>query len=78
MFLGAAGTAVAGVVGAPSAADAATRWPPVLGDPLWRKAWHNGIVFGSSTATWQISDREYARVFEREAAMLFTEVDLLW
>jgi len=45
---------------------------------LWREAWRRGIVFGSSTATWKISDKEYARVFDREAAMLFTEDDLLW
>jgi endo-1,4-beta-xylanase len=37
-----------------------------------------GLVYGSSTATWQISDREYRRLFTREAAILFTEDDLLW
>jgi endo-1,4-beta-xylanase len=36
------------------------------------------IVFGSSTATWQLSDADYRRLFAREAAILFTEDDLLW
>jgi endo-1,4-beta-xylanase len=35
-------------------------------------------VYGSSAATWQLSDAEYRRLFEREAGMLFTEDDLLW
>ena len=78
VLLGAAGTAAAGVVGstAPTVADTGPAAPPDT--PLWREAWRNGIVFGSSTATWQISDKEYARVFDHEAAMLFTEDDLLW
>jgi GH35 family endo-1,4-beta-xylanase len=33
---------------------------------------------GSSTATWQISDPAYAKLFGRHAAILFTEDDLLW
>jgi endo-1,4-beta-xylanase len=37
-----------------------------------------GVVYGSSTATWQISDPGYRRLFAREAAILFTEDDLLW
>ena len=36
------------------------------------------IVFGSSAATWQLSDADYRRLFVREAEMLFTEDDLLW
>ena len=46
--------------------------------PLWETAIRRGLVYGSSAATWQISDREYRRLFAREAAMLFTEDDLLW
>ena len=46
--------------------------------PLWETAMANGIVYGSSTATWQISDREYADLFAREVAIMFTEDDLLW
>ncbi len=49
-----------------------------LGEPLWRIAAANGIVFGTSAATWQLSDEEYAAVVEREAALVFTEDDLLW
>jgi endo-1,4-beta-xylanase len=46
--------------------------------PLWATAMEGGLVYGSSTATWQISDPEYRRLFAREAAILFTEDDLLW
>jgi endo-1,4-beta-xylanase len=49
-----------------------------VGSPLWRTAIDRGLVYGSSTATWQISDDAYRRLFEREAAILFTEDDLLW
>ena len=37
-----------------------------------------GLVYGSSTATWQTSDPAYRKLFAREAAILFTEDDLLW
>jgi endo-1,4-beta-xylanase len=37
-----------------------------------------GLVFGSSAATWQLSDAEYRRLFTRHAEILFTEDDLLW
>ena len=47
-------------------------------EPLWKVALAHGLVFGSSAATWQLSDPEYRRLFAREAAMLFTEDDLLW
>jgi endo-1,4-beta-xylanase len=63
----------------PSPVDCAT---PKAGDgsrlPLWSTAMEAGLVYGSSTATWQISDPEYRRLFAREAAILFTEDDLLW
>jgi endo-1,4-beta-xylanase len=45
--------------------------------PLWKQAAARGIVYGSSTATWQL-DPDYARLFAREAGILFTEDDLLW
>jgi endo-1,4-beta-xylanase len=45
---------------------------------LWESALRRGLVYGSSTATWQVSDEAYARLFAREAAILFTEDDLLW
>lgn len=46
--------------------------------PLWKIARRRGVVYGSSTATWQLSDAEYRRLFAREAGILFTEDDLLW
>jgi endo-1,4-beta-xylanase len=46
--------------------------------PLWQTAFQRGIVYGSSTATWQLSDATYRKLFERQAAILFTEDDLLW
>jgi endo-1,4-beta-xylanase len=46
--------------------------------PLWQVGMERGIVFGSSAATWQLADPAYRRVFSREAALLFTEDDLLW
>jgi len=46
--------------------------------PLWETAFRRGLVYGSSTATWQISDASYRRLYAREAAILFTEDDLLW
>jgi endo-1,4-beta-xylanase len=45
---------------------------------LWEVALQRGLVYGSSAATWQLSDREYRELFAREAAMVFTEDDLLW
>jgi len=45
---------------------------------LWATAMRRGLVYGSSAATWQLSDDAYARLFAEEAAILFTEDDLLW
>ena len=42
--------------------------------PLWSAADRHGLVYGSSTATWQLSDKAYARLFARHAALLFTDV----
>jgi endo-1,4-beta-xylanase len=83
VLLGAAATGLLGAVGPTgvlggtpaSAAVAATAGHRT---PLWRTAEHRGILYGSSTATWQISDAQYRRLFNREAALLFTEDDLLW
>jgi endo-1,4-beta-xylanase len=76
---GAAGALTAGVVGTGSAsAVAATSPDRTWREPLWRTAWRRGIVFGSSTATWQLSDSEYRRLYARESAILLTEDDLLW
>ncbi len=35
-------------------------------------------MYGSSAATWQLSDAAYRGLFAREADILFTEDDLLW
>jgi endo-1,4-beta-xylanase len=48
------------------------------GHALWHTAIRRGIVYGSSTATWQLADAQYRKLFEREPAILFTEDDLLW
>ncbi len=37
-----------------------------------------GLVFGSSAASWQLDDADYAALHHREAAALLTEDDLLW
>jgi endo-1,4-beta-xylanase len=46
--------------------------------PLWQTAWQRGIIFGTSAATWQLEDPDYAQLVDHEAAILFTEDDLLW
>jgi endo-1,4-beta-xylanase len=46
--------------------------------PLWKQALGRGLVYGSSAATWQLSDAQYRSLFEAEAGILFTEDDLLW
>ena len=46
--------------------------------PLWKQALTRGLVYGSSAATWQLSDAQYRSLFEQEAGILFTEDDLLW
>jgi endo-1,4-beta-xylanase len=77
LLRGAAGLAAAGVVG--SALPAAAGSQAGSGrTPLWRQARRRGIAYGISAATWQLSDAPYARLVAREAAILFTEDDLLW
>src|SRR4051812_15124123 len=50
-----------------------------VGNPLWQQAYAKGLVYGSSTATWQVEpDPDYSALFKREAGLLFTEDDLLW
>ncbi|MBQ0904224.1 endo-1,4-beta-xylanase [Micromonospora sp. U21] len=81
---GAAGLATAGALGAPGAASAAPAGTGPLArtgsqrPPLWRLARPNGLAFGTSVATWQLTDAPYQRLVDREAALLFTEDDLLW
>jgi endo-1,4-beta-xylanase len=47
-------------------------------DALWATAIGNGVVYGSSAATWQLDDAVYRKLFARHAAIVFTEDDLLW
>ena len=90
-LLGAAGLAVTGLIGCtrsrragpstrlqtqtvatPADCDAAD------GGALWETAIRRGLVYGSSAATWQLEDAAYRRLFADQAAILFTEDDLLW
>ena len=76
-----AGVAAAGLVGGQKTAAAYQATPqatPFSRVPLWQTAWQHGIVFGTSTTTWQLEDPDYAQLVEHEAAILFTEDDLLW
>lgn len=50
---------------------------PITRVPLWQTAWDQGIIFGTSLATWQL-DEDYPGLVNHEAAILFTEDDLLW
>jgi endo-1,4-beta-xylanase len=63
-------------------AEVLTRIAPAWAAPsgaLYQAAAGKGILYGSSTATWQYEpDPAYAALFQREAGMLFTEDDLLW
>jgi endo-1,4-beta-xylanase len=80
LLLGAAGLAAAGVVGAAVPAAGSTVAGTGSGGrtPLYRLARRRGIAYGTSAATWQLEDTEYAALVAREAAILFTEDDLLW
>ena len=80
LLLGAAGLAAAGVVGAavPAAGSTAAGTGSGGRTPLYRLARRRGIAYGTSAATWQLEDAEYAALVAREAAILFTEDDLLW
>jgi endo-1,4-beta-xylanase len=75
------GVAAAGLLSGPSRATASQATPQVTAIspvPLWQTAWQRGIVFGTSAATWQLEDPDYAQLVEHEAAILFTEDDPLW
>ena len=77
-----AGAATIGIAARPGLLFAQQATPmasPVAGSPpLWQTAWERGIVYGTSLATWQADDAEYVPLVDREAAILFTEDDLLW
>jgi endo-1,4-beta-xylanase len=81
MLLHAAGAVSVGLVsgsGLAAAQDGTPQTTPISRVPLWQTAWENGIVFGTSTSSWQLEDADYARLVDHEAAILFTEDDLLW
>jgi endo-1,4-beta-xylanase len=73
-----AGVAAAGLMGQAAPARGASALAAGRRVPLWRRGVRRGIAYGSSAATWQLSDPEYRRLFAREAGILFTEDDLLW
>jgi endo-1,4-beta-xylanase len=73
MLRGAAGAAALTALGGPAAARAGGR--PV---PLWREAQRHGVAFGSAWSTRLADDADYTALINREAAVLFTEDDLLW
>jgi endo-1,4-beta-xylanase len=77
LLIGAGGLAAAGVVGTalPAAGGSAAGGGRT---PLWKLGRRRGIAYGTSAATWQLDDEEYARLVAREAGILFTEDDLLW
>lgn len=83
---GAAGVAALGCIGGKGTATLqATRPIPhatpgasITRMPLWQPASERGIVLGTSLATWQAEDAEYLQLVDHEAAILFTEDDLLW
>jgi endo-1,4-beta-xylanase len=80
-LLGTAGSVAVGLIGGQQAGavqDATPRATPISRLPLWQTAWEHGIVFGTSTTTWQLEDADYAQLVAHEAAILFTEDDLLW
>ena len=75
------GMAAAGLIGNPrniAAFQATPQATPISRLPLWQTAWQRGIVYGTSAATWQLEDTDYAQLAAYEAAILFTEDDLLW
>jgi endo-1,4-beta-xylanase len=73
VLLGAAGAAAAGVLG-----GAASAFAGGSRVPLWKTALQRGLIYGSSYSTRLESDADYLQLIDREAAILFTEDDLLW
>jgi endo-1,4-beta-xylanase len=79
-FLARSGAGAAAVLGGGLAT--LTQATPAIAAPtgqLFTAARAKGILYGSSTATWQFGpDPAYAALFATEAGMAFTEDDLLW
>jgi endo-1,4-beta-xylanase len=79
MLVGIGGIAAGLTLGSGSANAATANDRCGSGAPLWKQARRRGIVYGSSTTTWQIEpDPDYSALFRREAGLLLTEDDLLW
>jgi endo-1,4-beta-xylanase len=81
LLLATAGAAIGGLIAEPQGGRARQATPqatPVARVPLWQTAWENGVVYGTSATTWQLDDAEYAQLVAEQAAILFTEDDLLW
>jgi endo-1,4-beta-xylanase len=82
VLLGAGGAALAGITGsgltATAAAPATAAGRPHCAPALWRLAAERGITYGSATSTRLFDDEGYSRLVDREAAIVFTEDDLLW
>jgi endo-1,4-beta-xylanase len=70
---GAAGAVAAGALAGVAPALARAAQPP-----LWKTAWGRGLVYGSSWSTRLADDTDYLALVNREAAIMFTEDDLLW
>jgi len=70
--------AVAATVPVARARQRASSTTATATPPLWKTAFERGLVYGSSTATWQISDSDYRDLYVRHSAMLFPEDDMLW
>jgi endo-1,4-beta-xylanase len=80
---GAAALTVTGLGAPASAFGAATAshsggHPAHRHAPLWRVAAQRGITFGSAASVRVYADADYGALLDREAAILFTEEDLLW
>jgi endo-1,4-beta-xylanase len=82
----AAGTLVAAGGGLALPTEAVASGRPPARQALWEIARERGLVFGSSTSTWQLFEdppgnlqlTEYAALFRKQAEIVFTEDDLLW
>ncbi len=80
VLAGAAGAAAAGVAGGGlvgTVASPVAAAPPTGLPPLWVTAYKKGFVYGTAWATWQ-EGRRFNSLVNREAAILFTQDDLLW
>ncbi len=78
VLLGAAAAAATGVVGGVSSRASAAGPLDYDPAPLWRTAANRGLVYGTAWATWMGGDHQLTKLQNREAAMLFTQDDLLW